>query len=212
MKTANTQHSQYQPRETTTKQEWIHTASLLGIIGATLLTIGFLIEDVIMYLAPFDMPSLLGIAVGSLPAILLLSSLIALHAVLRDSYGWTGRAGAVILGLGFVGWSIGSFMFSTGIGDPFGIVWVFGSIGMLGMPLGAAVFGIGLWRSRVVSLAIAGLLILVLPGQLLHFATVGMIEAATGAGWGVVFFILPLAVSWIILCNELRTGTLDPVQ
>lgn len=210
MKTAHTQHSQYQPQETTPKQEWTHTASILGIIGATLLTIGFLIEDVLVYLTSFDPPSLLGLVVGSLPALLLLSSLIALHVVLRGSYGWTGRVGAAILGISFAAWFIGASMLSLGIGDPVGSVRVFGTLGMFGMPLGAAVFG--LWRSKVVSMAIAGLLILVLPGQLLHFATIGMFESFPVPAVGVLFFILPLAVGWIVLCNELRTGALDPVQ
>lgn len=213
MTNAELQHNQYQPRETNTRvPKWIHTTSILGIIGAILLTVGFLIEDVVVYLTPFDPPIQFSLVVGTLPAVLLLSSVIGLHVARRRSYGWAGLAGTAIVSIGFAAWAIATVMLSAGIGDPMGSVRVFGTLGMFGMPLGAAVLGIALWRSKAASRAIAGLLILVLPGQLLHFATIEMFESLTGAGWGVVFFILPLAIGWIALCNTLRTDTVDTVK
>lgn len=181
--------------------------AIAGISGALLLSGLLLYEDVIVPDAAVWLGW--GAAIG-LASFLLVGSVIGLHLQIRSSYGRLGRIGMALLAITFASFGLMGVMVTglSAIGmNPEtyrlgGVITarVFGSIGMLGMPIGALVLGTALWRHDLASKAVAALLVLAFPGQFVHIATVDVFMQLTGRGWGILLFVIPLGLGWIGLC------------
>jgi hypothetical protein len=190
-----------------------------GVSGAVLVSALLIYEDVIVTNAPVWLGW--GAAIG-FASFLLAISTIGFHLQLRAAYGRLGRIGMAILGITFASFGMMGFI-ATGLGviggDPEtyrlgGIVVAraFGSIGMLGMPIGALVLGAALWRYEVTSKTIATLLMATFPGQFVHIATVEAFVQLTGRGWGIFLFVVPLGLGWIGLSYYVRRQAIEEAQ
>ena len=133
-------------------------------------------------------------------AVLLMAGLMALRARCRESYGRLGKAGAVVIFLGYALLFLGSFpaVLLSPEGQR-GLILAGQDLGFLGALVagsGAVPLGVALWRTRTAPRAGALLLIVALPVGIAGVLLVSALGVVDAAG-------LPLTVLyggvWIVL-------------
>lgn len=137
-------------------------------------------------------------------AALLIVSLASLHAQYKGTYRRLGKAGIVVIFVGYALILIGSIpavlLTSNGLQGLVSAGQDLGFLGSLVTAVGAILLGIALWRTQAASRAAALLLIITLPIGLPGIFVMSSIGPISIAGLAMT---APYGVAWMILGNHL---------
>jgi hypothetical protein len=198
------------------RSRWLHVVGLAAMTGGIIVPSAIAVEDIV-YPAIVEMmgtlPYTLYFLVAAVGALALVIGTAGLHVHERESYGRLGLVGAVITGVGFASIAVATTLMALTV--DISTVWIFGTLGFIGTPLGVSILGIACWRSGNVPRVAAGLFVLGLPafiGELLLYEPT---IALTGVPLSSLLFVVPFGVPWIIVGHWLwsrpaETRTAEP--